>query len=103
MTAFATTPCKGCGTPIVWARDANGKAIPLDPKPATYGVKVDPQLGAICVRANGADSVAQVYVSHFATCPKANEFSRARKSDRALELEAEREMGDDRSWENRTR
>ena len=59
--------CKGCGKPIVWGITADGKKIPLDPRPPIY-------------RFDGHDAtrierVMDVYVTHFATCPKASQFS----------------------------
>lgn len=62
--------CRGCGARIIWAKNpATGKMIPLDPRPPVYLVTEE---GAM--RANGKEGEAY-YVSHFATCPKANQFS----------------------------
>lgn len=55
--------CKGCGKEIQWATTETGKTIPLDPKAPTYEVKE-----GIAVR-------SPAMVSHFSTCPKANDFS----------------------------
>lgn len=72
-----TSPCKGCGKPILWAQDHEGKKIPLDPKPpvyTVYGRDLDKGV-ALCER-----STRQIFmVSHFATCPNANDFSGSRK------------------------
>lgn len=56
--------CKGCDKEIVFARDAEGKMHILDPKPDCWAVT-----NGVAVRVRGA------MVSHFATCPKAKEFS----------------------------
>ena len=36
--ALPTAPCRGCGKPILWAKDAAGKAIPLDPRAVIYRI-----------------------------------------------------------------
>ena len=64
------TTCKGCGKKILWGTDG-GKHIPLDPSPPVYfydGVNT----------AEGLPLVSRersAYVSHFATCSSANQFS----------------------------
>lgn len=70
MSFTANGTCRGCGKPIVWGKTADGKNIPLDPKPPCYRV----------VDADDPDKVEverdeNVLVSHFATCPKADQFS----------------------------
>ena len=57
--------CKGCGKPIIWGTDPEGKRIPLDPRPPVYMVEPSGK----CRR------VSNAMVTHFATCPKAAEFS----------------------------
>lgn len=71
---WPTDPCKGCGRPIVWAMNTQTKAfIPLDPAPLTYTVQKSAGDGPlICGPIEGM-------VSHFTTCPKANEFSGSSK------------------------
>ncbi len=68
--------CRGCGKKIVWGTmvgsDLKSKKIPLDPAPPVYRSTEGQQLhsdGMFIERASDA------MVSHFATCPKANEFS----------------------------
>ena len=56
--------CKGCGAQIVWGETAEGKKIPLDPKPPVYRFNEFGKLEKV-----------DASVSHFATCPKANDFS----------------------------
>lgn len=65
-----TATCSSCGAPIVWATTVNGKAIPLDPEPTTFGnlVVVD---GIARPPRIGDDVPFLQYVSHFATCPNA--------------------------------
>lgn len=73
--------CTSCGAPLLWARTENGRPIPLDPEPRDDGnVYVDahsvahvsrrgPTAGQVAL---GFDS-GRRYVSHFVTCPQAEE------------------------------
>lgn len=76
MTPILRT-CKGCGRAIVWAKHAaTGKLIPLDPLAPVYTLAAGTDVAdtPVCSKAELA------FVSHFATCPKANEFSKKGKS-----------------------
>lgn len=89
MNDLKTVPCKGCGKPIVWAEfhkeDGSRGKVPLDPRAPVYYVRGTLADGAQFVaRADGIERTAgkptgnrgpTAYVSHFATCPNANEFS----------------------------
>lgn len=66
--------CKGCGKKVIFARDTEGKIQILDPVPPIFGLLSDLPDGSTHVR-----RLRGAYVSHFATCPKANEFSRAKQ------------------------
>lgn len=57
--------CKGCGREITWEKTPSGKAHPFDAKPTL--VKL----------ADG--TVRTGFVSHFATCPQAEQFSKSKK------------------------
>jgi len=64
--------CKGCGKEIIWAkRRASGKTIPLDPSLPIYAFE------------NGEcwEPDLPLAVSHFKTCPNANDFSASRKKE----------------------
>lgn len=64
--------CRGCKAPIYWAISPKGKKIPLDVRAPVY--REDPGRPGHLIE--GEDH----YVSHFATCPKASQFSgRSRK------------------------
>ena len=67
------TLCKGCGKPIVWGIDSEtSKKIPLDPRPPIYAISSSETVdGCVPVIRLKKDEAA---VSHFATCPKANQF-----------------------------
>lgn len=67
-----TTPCRSCGKPVLFAADPAGKTIPLDPRPPCYvWSEFDGQVK--CKR------IHQAAVSHFATCPGANQFSGSKR------------------------
>lgn len=71
---YQTSPCKGCGKPIVWGVLDGLKRIPLDPAPPVYRVMKR-------YRAPGGERVivdrdsTGTMVSHLVTCPAANDFS----------------------------
>jgi len=65
--------CKGCGKEIYWGKNPEGKMVPLDPKAPVYGL----------VKLQGVTQLVRTslaMVSHFATCPKENDFSASRKA-----------------------
>ena len=74
--------CKSCGAEIIFITSTRGKLIPCNAKP----VKFDYALGAHdrVVTGNGEVLPALIseygketgYISHFATCPKANAHRR---------------------------
>jgi ssDNA-binding Zn-finger/Zn-ribbon topoisomerase 1 len=78
--------CRGCGASIVWLQTANGKMIPCDPNPIGYREREGAR-GKILTRAGKIVScdftnnpgVETGYMPHFATCPKAADFKKARK------------------------
>lgn len=65
--------CRGCGKSIVWAETREGGKIPLDPVPPVYHVAFTEDGKRVI-----SDRRRSSMVSHFATCPKASEFSRRR-------------------------
>ena len=77
MTAApgAVQHCRSCDAPIIWALTERGRRIPLDAVPTT---------GAILVP--GTPPTAKfgpVYVSHFATCPNADQHRKPKAVDAA--------------------
>jgi hypothetical protein len=77
-----TTTCKGCGAKIIWTcTEKNSRAMPVDAEPRAGGNirLVDDGHNIISiVEAPKPDSVAY-YVSHFVTCPKRDQFRKAKK------------------------
>lgn len=70
--------CYKCGCPLGFGRTVEGKLIPLDLRSPIYAVT-----GGVYQVAGerGVIRTELSYVSHFATCPHANDFSGARKKD----------------------
>ena len=75
--------CKGCGAEIIWI----GK-IPCDPEPVTYwekhkarGKVVTPNGQVVSCEFSGelAKSTGVGYITHFSTCPCADQFRKGRK------------------------
>lgn len=69
--------CRGCGREIVWGLTAEGKRIPLDPRPPVY------RTGALLPGGDGVhcERDREALVSHFATCPTAQQFSGSRRKE----------------------
>lgn len=57
--------CKTCKAPILWAKTENGKAVPLDAEP----IKRFIEEGEVV-------KLVDTYVTHFATCPQADQHRR---------------------------
>lgn len=74
MTALPTTPCRQCGKPLVFGKTADGKLIPMDPRPPCYRAGGGDFFG----KGVTAERVLDVHVTHFATCPKAAHFSKGK-------------------------
>lgn len=65
----APKKCRSCEAEIVWARTAGGSPIPLDAKPERRFVVM--QEDPLVVQSQ------VTYVSHFATCPNADQHRKA--------------------------
>lgn len=68
--------CKGCERPILYAKDTDGKTQVLDPSAPVYEIWGDDN------KAQGSKLVKRdrhAYVTHFATCPDATEFSKSHR------------------------
>lgn len=63
-----TKHCESCGAAIRWITTDAGHAHPVDAKPEKRWL-LDP---------NGHGRIADAYLSHFATCPKAAQHRRPR-------------------------
>jgi hypothetical protein len=65
--------CRGCSRKIHLLSTAEGAVIPLDRESPVYEIVTDLTGQRIARRLENA------FVTHFASCPKANEFSAAGK------------------------
>lgn len=83
--AFGRGICRGCGQPIIWIRTGGRKSMPCDPDQVVYWQT--PGGSHKIVTPNGEVRIAELdgpeekatgigYISHFATCPKADQFRR---------------------------
>ena len=74
----ATSPCRACGAPMRWVKTRTGKALPLDPEPVANGTIVLMPITEVAVTIrrgwDDPDPLTPRYVSHFATCPAADQF-----------------------------
>ena len=75
--------CRKCGQEIIWIKTASGKSMPCDPEEVVYwkdskgkGRVVTPNGEVVACRLDGdpQEATGMGYVSHFATCPNAEEF-----------------------------
>lgn len=79
-----TAPCRSCNAPMIWAKNvATGRQNPLDANPEAEGKT------RYIVRSDGRETTCEkvteptdepTYVSHFETCPNANQHSRKNAS-----------------------
>jgi hypothetical protein len=60
--AFGPTPCKSCGSPILFARTSLGRTMPLDASAQKRFVLDE----------HGVVRAVDTYQSHFASCPNAD-------------------------------
>ena len=74
-------PCKACGMPIEIHLGPNGKPIPLQRIRSFYAL-ADPLHGGTISRLELAPGIEAGFVSHFETCPSANQFSKNRSAKR---------------------
>lgn len=65
--------CRSCGAEILWCEaTVTGRRMPIDPEPSPIGNLVLVHGGRFRVADN--DDVPPLHLSHFATCPQANEW-----------------------------
>lgn len=67
--------CRSCGAEIRWAKTTGGKPIPVDPEPAENGnLALETVRGELMAfPASLFVEPDELHVSHFATCPNADE------------------------------
>jgi hypothetical protein len=70
-------PCKKCGKDIIFAKTAKGKLVPLDTTVSVF--MAQPSVDEEGRESWNAEFIQGAYVSHFSTCPAADEFSASKK------------------------
>lgn len=75
--------CNGCGAPIAWRTTPKGKAMPVEIAPSERGnVIVSGDVATVLTRGQIAGARAHgqpLYVSHFTSCSKADDYRRKGK------------------------
>lgn len=99
------SPCRGCGKAVVWGVKPDGSKVPLDPRAPVYAIVAfedlpvqagkfqdpiihikrtptikDNEPPFIASKDEKDDHLSVAYVSHFATCSKASDFSGSGKA-----------------------
>jgi hypothetical protein len=72
--------CKTCLQQIVWGVTANGKRVPLDPAEKRYVLLHMLEGPAGVARSDDEYGMVDTHLSHFATCPQADQH-RKEKTD----------------------
>lgn len=78
-----TTLCKGCGAKIIWTcTEKKGRAMPVDAEPRVGGnirlIDDGRNIVSIIEMPAANQPHATYYVSHFVTCPKRDQFRKAK-------------------------
>ena len=90
------TKCRSCGEEIIWIKMTSGKAMPCDVKPIPYresfsgGMKLVTPAGDVISGNYDGTSDNFAYISHFATCPNADQHRRKKngREDKSNSKEA---------------
>ena len=96
--------CKFCGAPIVWLKTQNGRPMPCDADAVKYQENYKGKdvivlsdgkvIKATVVNPNGGGLTPIIdgegYISHFATCPHANEARAEKRGDSPTTLAPDR-------------
>jgi hypothetical protein len=77
---FPTENCRSCDAAIIWARTSSGSIMPVDAEPVK-GANVrlrweGSNVQAAVVKASLAFGSTGLRLSHFVTCPKADQWRR---------------------------
>ena len=90
MKTFPTSTCRSCGESIIWTTLPSGKKCPMDAEPINLALVPSPSTPCYDLEWDnqGKDVEAtkwdraeilestQFYISHFSTCPQAQEHSK---------------------------
>lgn len=79
------TRCRGCGKPIAFIKTVKGKSMPVDPEERKFVPDVNGRMKFVMADGtvlsgekpmDGDQDVHRGYISHFSTCPEADNFRR---------------------------
>ena len=78
-----TTPCRACGAEIAFIKTVKGKTMPVDPEAVSFTPAGGPEAfvmlyGRVVRGVRRKNGSAAGFVSHFATCPAADEMRKGR-------------------------
>lgn len=83
--------CRACGAPILFIKSVAGKSIPVNAEQILYQQKAGGSLRIVTPNGEVLSGEPEKdpqkatgigYISHFASCPCADQFRKQRKSDR---------------------
>lgn len=73
--------CRSCGAPVIWRKHVRtGRPMPIDWEPSPKGNLVLLGADSYGLVASGLEGSPGCHLSHFATCPKADDWRRKRPS-----------------------
>lgn len=88
--------CRSCGAEIDWIRTPTGKLMPVDPVPLAWdeapkGTRVVSKYGDVRTTTGEIDDDdgREWFISHFATCPHADEWRSKKESAAKREVREE--------------
>lgn len=74
-------PCRSCGAPMIWTVTSSGRRMPVDAEPSSLGTFALEEEGdlvlAVLVPNAAQDTSGQLHMSHFATCPQADDWRKS--------------------------
>jgi hypothetical protein len=73
LSRAVTRACRACGKALYFVPNEHGKTVPLDAKALTYRIDLDANGELIAIRS------IRSFVTHFATCPAADQFSGSKR------------------------
>lgn len=81
LTGFQVVQCRGCSADVFYAVTAKGKRMPVDAVASPHGnvaiTAANPPVAVVVSKGQAAGMRAaghQLYLSHFASCVRADEF-----------------------------
>jgi hypothetical protein len=86
--------CQRCGAPMTWAVTPTGSKLPLDPEPRSDGnVIYEGGLARFISGEMRRTYTGDRYVSHFATCPNADQFRHYKRKSEGEDMAGSKKVG----------